>query len=1302
MSSAVRSWRTAFLTLRDETLCSPPGATVLRLLNQLILSQSNTLIAASLDLSPHEATSDFMLLMELAGNISQCQSAGDVILPLTELSQLEFNGLTQEPDVVLIHGISHCSSLEINSKSWAPVFDSFKRIVQTLISMGKSDRVLIGNIAILKATLDCLESIRCLFGLYQAAALLSENEQLLAFLLQVVGHFHGESIYDKHVARGVVCEVLTTAFAMIGEAYSRLGSSLPVDAWQSTIEVLRKVMDIVASKIHLLEDNNIAMFYIELLRCLHLVLTEPRGNLAGHVAGFVAALRIFLHYGLLNKPHVVNQVTNHKKEVGSTSRNLHVEVSNRSRSDPYRPPHLRKKIVGRQQFSHEDGTFSPKHDIVSSDSDYSDNDGSVIDKSSALFAKARLAAILCIQDLCQADPKSFTAQWTMLLPSNDVLQHRKYESTLLSCLLFDPNFKVRTAAGSTIVALLDGPASVSLQVAEFKGHSKCGSFTALSSSLGHILMQLHTGTLYLIKHETHGRMLALSFKILMLLISSTPYSRMSTELLPGVIFSVQSTIEEGFPHQSDRNSLLAAAINCLSLALSVSPSSTHVNSMLLGEISTGSLEGQKKTGVLNILFRYSEQLSIPQTSLEAFQALKAAAHNYPNVMALCWEQISSITYRVLSSGTDVPVKSWRAEVDNTAAPVKERGTAAAVKVLDECLRAISGFKGIEDPSNDKVLDSPFTSDYMKTTTISSAPSYNLKIPTSTDDETKAYTLASERWSEAINKHMPLIIKHSSAMSHLPPSLPHQPEPPLLLRRFSRAGAWRLVHCQKFFLADFQLLAILICYRSSRVIFWLIYIMAETKVASEIVLIFNKLTVKLNGFIFLGWRKTFTVHLRSIDKDDHLDLDPPTDDTKLAWLRNDAKLLVRAASVTCFAGMTSSVFFALPMDKQEFIISSLINAALNDEVPSVRSAACRAIGVIGCFQHIYNSVEVLEKFIHAAEHNTHDSLVSVRITASWALANICDSLSHCSDSLDAGKVSRRSGELISLLVDSALRLARDNDKVKANAVRAMGNLSRCIRFTSPTLVHDDPLDHTHIAIKNVPKDDTEERSVSFASASTRNLTCLEQMVQTFLSCVTTGNVKVQWNVCHALSNLFCNKTLKLQDMDWAASVFSILLLLLRDSSNFKIRIQAAAALAVPGTIDDYGKSYYDVVKSVEHVVENFKSDKISEPSNFKYWVVLEKQLTSTMLHLLSLAAKSDHQAIQGFLVKKASFLEVWIKDLCSSLGETSNLFDEAKKVVSTEQKRDAVLRTIRSLIDVYECCNYRQIAQKFDSLATSLL
>lgn len=95
----------------------------------------------------------------------------------------------------------------------------------------------------------------------------------------------------------------------------------------------------------------------------------------------------------------------------------------------------------------------------------------------------------------------------------------------------------------------------------------------------------------------------------------------------------------------------------------------------------------------------------------------------------------------------------------------------------------------------------------------------------------------------------------------------------------------------------------------------------------------------------------------------------------------------------------------------------------------------------------------------------------------------------------------------------------------------------------------------------PSDYLEDRSDSFHPASSENCEWLEKMVHAFLSCVTTGNVKVQWNVvniailmsgdilnriiylriehllqvqwnvCHALSNLFFNKTLKLQDKDW---------------------------------------------------------------------------------------------------------------------------------------------------------------------------
>lgn len=101
---------------------------------------------------------------------------------------------------------------------------------------------------------------------------------------------------------------------------------------------------------------------------------------------------------------------------------------------------------------------------------------------------------------------------------------RRYEANLMTCLLYDPYLKVfinvgfihscvffylsrdafnmygfqaRIASASTLATMLEGPASVFLQVAEYKESTKLGSFTALSSSLGQILMQLHTG-IYLI------------------------------------------------------------------------------------------------------------------------------------------------------------------------------------------------------------------------------------------------------------------------------------------------------------------------------------------------------------------------------------------------------------------------------------------------------------------------------------------------------------------------------------------------------------------------------------------------------------------------------------------------------------------------------------------------------------------------------------------------------------------------------------------------------------------------------------
>ncbi|XP_057992855.1 uncharacterized protein LOC131173954 [Hevea brasiliensis] len=71
-------------------------------------------------------------------------------------------------------------------------------------------------------------------------------------------------------------------------------------------------------------------------------------------------------------------------------------------------------------------------------------------------------------------------------------------------------------------------------------------------------------------------------------------------------------------------------------------------------------------------------------------------------------------------------------------------------------------------------------------------------------------------------------------------------------------------------------------------------MADNKnVISDVIQVMTKITEhKLNGSNYLEWSKTVMVYLRSIDKDDHLTKDPPTDDTRQTWLREDARLFLQ--------------------------------------------------------------------------------------------------------------------------------------------------------------------------------------------------------------------------------------------------------------------------------------------------------------------------------------------------------------------------------------------------------------------------
>ena len=72
-------------------------------------------------------------------------------------------------------------------------------------------------------------------------------------------------------------------------------------------------------------------------------------------------------------------------------------------------------------------------------------------------------------------------------------------------------------------------------------------------------------------------------------------------------------------------------------------------------------------------------------------------------------------------------------------------------------------------------------------------------------------------------------------------------------------------------------------------------MAEKKivVVPDIVSMVSKITEhKLNSTNYLDWRQTIELYLLSISMDNHLTEDPPKDEYRLSWMRDDARLFLQ--------------------------------------------------------------------------------------------------------------------------------------------------------------------------------------------------------------------------------------------------------------------------------------------------------------------------------------------------------------------------------------------------------------------------
>lgn len=186
------------------------------------------------------------------------------------------------------------------------------------------------------------------------------------------------------------------------------------------------------------------------------------------------------------------------------------------------------------------------------------------------------------------------------------------------------------------------------------------------------------------------------------------------------------------------------------------------------------------------------------------------------------------------------------------------------------------------------------------------------------------------------------------------------------------------------------------------------------------------------------------------------------------------------------------------------------------------------------------------------HRTlQDVNMTVRVKASWSLGNLSDALVLNQSATDMEEFPN---SLLLRLLQITIKIANDNDKIRVNAVRALGNLLQLI---------------TREFINQTNSRDIVEKGID---ALVKNATVGTHM-------------KVRWNCCYAIGNILKNSSLYSSNDNRKEKLFNTLMELVMSFRNFKVRIKAAAALSCPSSREMYGQHFFEIWTSLLKALEN---------------------------------------------------------------------------------------------------------------------
>ncbi|XP_033027445.1 HEAT repeat-containing protein 6 [Lacerta agilis] len=373
---------------------------------------------------------------------------------------------------------------------------------------------------------------------------------------------------------------------------------------------------------------------------------------------------------------------------------------------------------------------------------------------------------------------------------------------------------------------------------------------------------------------------------------------------------------------------------------------------------------------------------------------------------------------------------------------------------------------------------------------------------------------------------------------------------------------------------------------------------------------------------------------------------------LGALQNAQHPTLQTSSCNALSSILPEAFSRLPDDKQILCITILLGLN-HSENPLVKAAAARALGVYIVFPSLQQDVMFVADTANAILDSLCDSSPNVRAKAAWSLGNLTDTLIINMELLGQSFQDEFSDLLLLKMLRSATDASKDKDKVKSNAVRALGNL---LHFLQPSQI-----------------------------ANPRFSQPIEESVHALISTVQSENrMKVCWNACYALGNVFKNPALPLGEALWTAQAYNALTSVVKSCKNFKVRIKSAAALSVPAKRKCYGtpEQFSQIWSAL--VVALQRSEEAQDFLEFKYSASLRTQLCHALLHLLSLADEVDLPAIEKAVAEHGEvigsymlqYLESGVSEEEVGIGEN---FTERSKFL------ERAVEHVRSIEELLEGC-----------------